>query len=149
MPLIEQRSVKKFNGAVPRERDTRLWWRCLSSVIVGIAIVFGFAVAAQQHFAAHEFSVENVKLQREREQLKIEQKRLLLERETALSLDRLKQKAEKIGLQGPTVNQISALPTAPENTQATGTKISPQPIVKTQSNPNVAKTNSLDKVLSR
>jgi cell division protein FtsL len=122
MPVIEQRSVKNFNGVVPRERDARQWRRCLSSVVVGILMVVGFAIAAQQHFAAHEFSVENVKLQREREQLKIEQKRLLLERETALSLDRLKRKAEKIGLQGPTVNQISQLPAVPENAEAEGIK---------------------------
>ena len=102
---------------MPRERDLRQWWRGLSSVIVGITVVIGFALAARQHFAAHEFSVENVKLQRECEQLKTEQKRLLLEREMALSLDRLKQKAVKIGLQGITVNQISALPATPENSE--------------------------------
>ncbi len=117
MPVIEQRSVKKYNGAVPRERDLRQWWRGLSSIAVGIMVVLGFAVAARQHFTAHEFSVENVKLQRECEQLKNEQKRLLLEREMALSLDRLKQKAVKIGLQGITVNQITALPAMSENSE--------------------------------
>ena len=122
MPLIEQRSVKKFNGAVPRERDTGQWWRCLLIIVIGITVVIGFAVAARQHFTACEFSVENVKLQLEREQLKSEQKRLLLEREMALSLDRLKQKAEKIGLQGITVNQISALPATSENSAANETK---------------------------
>lgn len=122
MPLIEQRSVKKLNGAVRRERDLRLWWQCLSSIVVGIAVVLGFAAAAQQHFAAHEFSVENVKLQREREQLKIEQKRLLLERETALSLDRLRQKAEKMGLQGLTANQITELPAVSEMAKTDQTK---------------------------
>lgn len=140
MPLIEQRSVKKFNGAVPRERDTRLWWRCLLSVVIGITIVIGFALAAQQHFAAHEFSVENVKLQREREQLRTEQKRLLLEREIALSLDRLKQKAEKIGLQGLTVNQISQLPALSENAEADRMKTYISSALKTPSNPNAAKT---------
>ena len=107
---------------MPRERDLRQWWQCLSSVIVGITVVIGFAVAARQHFAAHEFSVENVKLQREREELKSEQKRLLLERETALSLDHLKQKAVKIGLQGVTANQITALPAMSENSESDAVK---------------------------
>lgn len=106
---IEQRSVKKFNGKVPRERDSRLWWQCVGGVAVGILLVVGFAIAAQRHFAAHECSLQNVELQRERDRLIAEQKRLLLERENALSLDELKKKAQKIGLQSLTAEQINAL----------------------------------------
>jgi hypothetical protein len=76
---------------------------------VGIFLVVGFAIAAQRHFAAHEYSLQNVELQRERERLIAEQKRLLLERENALSLEALKKKAKKIGLQELTAEQINAL----------------------------------------
>ena len=106
MPF-EQRSVKKLNGELPRQRDSSLWWQCVSAVFIGVMLVGGFTFAAHGHFVAREFSVKNVELQRERERLKNEQKRLLLEREMVMSLDRLKRKALKIGLQEPTVNQIS------------------------------------------
>ena len=72
-------------------------------------MVVGFAIAAQRHFAAHEYSLHNVELQRERERLIAEQKRLLLERENALKLEELKKKAKKIGLQELTAGQINAL----------------------------------------
>lgn len=106
--MLNQRSVKNLNGKVRRERDSRFWRHCLYSVLIGIVIVTGFSLAIQQHFAAHQFSVKNVELHRERERLKSEQKRLLLERETVVSLDRLKQKAEKIGLRELTVSQIDS-----------------------------------------
>lgn len=106
---INQRSAKNLNGTVRRERDSRFWRRCLCCVLIGTVIVAGFALAVQQHFAAHQYSVQNVELHRERERLKTEQKRLLLERETVASLDRLKQRAEKIGLQELEVNQINSL----------------------------------------
>lgn len=106
---IEQRSARRYNGKVSRERDARLWWQCVGAVAVGVLLVVGFAFAAQRHFAAHECNLQNVALERERERLVAEQKRLLLERETALSLEELKKKAKKIGLQEITAEQINAV----------------------------------------
>lgn len=108
---IEQRSVRKFNGEVPRERDSRLWWQCVGGVIVGILLVGGFAHAAKQHFDAYGHGLKTVELQCERNRLKVEQKRLLLERENAVSLDELKKKAKKLGLEELSVEHLNALGT--------------------------------------
>ncbi|MEP6924293.1 MAG: hypothetical protein ABI954_07495 [Pyrinomonadaceae bacterium] len=132
--LGEQRSVKKFNGEILRERDLRLWWQCFCSILVGILVVVGFAFAVQQHFATYEFSVKNVELQRQRERLKTEQKRLLFERETVVSLDRLKQRAEKIGLREPTATQINELVAMPNNIEADGQKMSASSTIAAKQN---------------
>jgi cell division protein FtsL len=82
----------------------------MSGLAIGIVLVGGFAAAAQQHFAAHQHSVRNVELQRERDRLRNERQRLLLKREAALSPAQLEKKAQKIGMRTPSAEQINQLP---------------------------------------
>lgn len=126
MRIEQQRSARNLNGKVSRERDWRLWWQCVGAVAVGVLLVVGFAVAAQRHITAHECSLQNVVLERERERLLAEQKRLLLEREETLSLEELRKKAKKIGMQEVTAGQINALGGSAQNTM--------QPQLKTRPN---------------
>jgi cell division protein FtsL len=103
---FEKRLGRKYNGEVRRERDWRLWWQCVGALAIGLLLVGGFSAAAQQHFSAHRQSIENVVLERERDKLRDEQKRLILEREAALSLEELKKKARLLGMQEIRARQI-------------------------------------------
>ncbi len=103
---MRDRTTLKIKNQVEQEHDHSIWWRCLCGLIVGIFVVGGFAFAAQQHFAAIENSAKNVELQRQREKLKNERQRLLLEREAALSPSHLEKLARNIGLQNVSFRQI-------------------------------------------
>ena len=106
----QERAAQKFNAPVTRERDLRLWWKCMGGLAIGIFMVGGFSIAAQQHFTAYQYSVRNVELQRERNRLRNEQNRLMLEREAALAPAQLEKKAFKIGMKTLTAEQINELP---------------------------------------
>lgn len=106
----QERSAQRLNAKVPRERDLGLWWKCLGGLAIGILLVGAFASAVQQHFAAYQYSVRNVELQRERDRLRNERQRLLLEREAALAPAQLQKKAVRIGMKTPTAEQIHQLP---------------------------------------
>lgn len=104
---LQQRSARKFNRSMPREKDSRLWWNAVLGLMVGVLLVAGFAFAANKHFAAHQASQRNVEMQREIERLKAERQRLLAGREAALAPQKLQKLAEKIGLQTPVAAQIN------------------------------------------
>ena len=106
---MEHRRATNLNNKAVLQRDSRQWRRCVVALLIGVALVVGFAAAAQSHFAAHQCSTENARLQRERERLKNEQQRLLHEREMMLQPAALIQRAEKIGLQTRTVNNLDAV----------------------------------------
>lgn len=106
---IEQRSVKKLNAEIPRERDSRLWWNCVGGLFIGMLVVGGIAVGAQARLAAHETGAENVELERKLDKLKAERDRLLLERNNSLAPEELKKRAKKIGMQEITAEQLNPL----------------------------------------
>lgn len=97
----------KIKNEIRHEHDNRRLGRCVFGVIAGILIAAGFAFAAQQHFTAVEQSMRNVQMQRERERLKNEQKRLIYEREMAASPTQLEDRAKKIGLQNVSAQQLN------------------------------------------
>lgn len=103
---MQERAQPKIKNQVHQERDGRVWWACVVGVIGGILVAAGFAYAAHQHFTALESGAKNVELRKQREQLKNERKRLMLERETALSPEHLEKSALKIGLQSLNAKQI-------------------------------------------
>jgi preprotein translocase subunit SecF len=106
---MNDNSTLKIRNEIRHEHDNRRLGRCIFGVIAGILIATGFAFAAQQHFTALEQSMRNVEMQRERERLKNEQKRLIYEREMAASPDQLELRARKIGLQNVSVQQLNSL----------------------------------------
>lgn len=102
----QERAAQKFNAPVERERDLRLWWKCIGGLAIGVFMVGGFSIAAQQHFTAYQHSVRNIELQRERDRLRNERNRLMLEREAALAPAQLEKKAFRIGMRTPASEQI-------------------------------------------
>lgn len=121
---FESRSAKNYNGEVPRQRDARLWWKCIGGVFIGLMLVGSIAVSAKQRHEAHECSQQNVELQRERERLITEKKRLEVERENALKLDELKKRAKKIGMRELTAEHINSFnPPATETSKKSAAKL--------------------------
>lgn len=106
---MKGRQTLKIKNEIYHERDNRSLRRCILGVVAGILIACGFGFAAQQHFTAVEQSIRNVEMQRERERLKNEQKRLIFEREIAASPAQLEIRARKIGLQNVSALQINSL----------------------------------------
>lgn len=104
---MNDNSTRKIKNEIRHERDGRHLSQCIIAVIGGIFIACGFAFAAQQHFNAVQCSARNVEMQRERERLKTEHKRLIFEREMATSPAQLEKRARKIGLQNVNVAQIN------------------------------------------
>jgi preprotein translocase subunit SecF len=104
---MNDNSTLIIKNEIRHEHDNRRLGRCVFGVIAGILIAAGFAFAAQQHFTALEQSIRNVEMQRERERLKREQKRLIFEREMAASPAQLEVRARKIGLQNVSVQQLN------------------------------------------
>ena len=104
---MNDRTTLKIKNEIRHEHDNRSLGKCIFGVVAGILIAVGFAFAAQQHFTALEQSIRNVEMQRERERLKNEQKRLIYEREMAASPDQLELRARKIGLQNISVQQLN------------------------------------------
>jgi cell division protein FtsL len=104
---MKDNSTLKIKNEIYHERDGRHLSRCVLGVIGGILIACGFAFAAHQHFSALQCSARNVEMQRERERLKTEHKRLIFEREMATSPSQLETRARKIGLQNLSVAQIN------------------------------------------
>lgn len=104
---MNENTTLKIKNEIRHERDERHLRRCIAGVVAGILVAAGFAFAAQQHFSALQFSAQNVEMQRQRERLRVEQKRLIFEREMASSPEQLETRARKIGLQNVSVEQIN------------------------------------------
>ncbi|MDQ4121160.1 MAG: hypothetical protein M3209_06920 [Acidobacteriota bacterium] len=126
-------STLKIKNKIRHEHDNRSLSRCVFGVLAGILIAAGFAFAAQQHFTAVEQSIRNVQMQKERERLKKEQKRLIYEREMAASPAQLEIRARKIGLQNISVEQLNRLgENVLESSENEQTNLSRQITEKTQ-----------------
>lgn len=106
---MKDNSTLKIKNEIKHECDTRVWWRCVIGAIGGLLVATGFAFAAQQHFSAVETSAENVRMQKELNRLRSEQKRLIFEREMAASPSQLEARARKIGLQNISAEQINGM----------------------------------------
>lgn len=91
----------------PKRRESGEYTRFILILFVAFALLGGFALSARKHFAALEYSFRNVRLKKEIERLKNEQRELLLKRESVLSPAELEKKAHKLGLQRLSGSQIS------------------------------------------
>ena len=80
-----------------REHETLSWKFTLLTIVCILFLVVGFFGAARQHFASIDFGIKNSKLRRQIDNLKQEKRRLLLDKEVALSPFEMKKSAQKIG----------------------------------------------------
>lgn len=96
------------NYIVRRERDPRSLRRLLLLLVCGIFLAGGFLFAANLYFKSVHYGYQNEELRRERDRLLEDQRRLLLEREAAVSPVNLERAARKIGMKSATPDQIGS-----------------------------------------
>ncbi|HYE66441.1 MAG TPA: hypothetical protein VD966_12715 [Pyrinomonadaceae bacterium] len=96
------------NSAIRRERDVRALSRLALLLFCGLVLAGGFVFAAGQHFAAVRYGYQSEELRRERTRLLEEQRRLLLEREQAMSPANLERAARGIGMHPVQPAQVDA-----------------------------------------
>ena len=115
--LPENKSTKKNK----RESDSIPWRYCLMTLFCGLFLVVGFFFAARQHFSSIDYGIKNSRLRKQIDELESEKRRLILEKEIALSPAEIKKAAKKIGLMAITAGNIEVFrnnPQTPENPKA-------------------------------
>jgi cell division protein FtsL len=100
--------TKQRNFTVHRERDTRMFSRLLILFLCGAVLSGGFLFAASRHFKAINYGYKNEQLRKEHERLLEEQRRLMAERETAVSPVNLERAARQIGMKPASAQQINS-----------------------------------------
>ncbi len=113
----------KFTKKNKRERDPIPWRYCLMTLFCGLFLVVGFFFAARQHFSSIDYGIKNSKLRKQLDELEGEKRRLILEKEIALSPAEIKKSAKKIGLAVMTASNLEVFrsgssPQTPENSKA-------------------------------
>lgn len=91
---------------VRRERDPMPWRYCILTLVCGLLFVSGFFLAATNHFSSMDYGMKNAKLRRQIEEIKSQNRRLLLSREISLSPAGIKKAGLKIGLSELTATNI-------------------------------------------
>ena len=82
-----------------RERDMGALMRLALLLACGLVLAGGFVYAAGQHFAAVQYGYKSEALRLDQAQLLEEQRRLMLERERAMTPEHLGAEARKLGMQ--------------------------------------------------
>ncbi len=97
---MRKRTLPKVKNTqkIQRERDLLPWRYCLLTLVCGLFLVVGFFFAARQHFSSIEFGIKNSRLKNQLEEVVAEKRRLLLEKEVALTPTEIKKAAKKLGL---------------------------------------------------
>jgi hypothetical protein len=83
---------------VKRERDSIPARYCAVAIICGLILLAGFFFAAKQHFAGIDYGFKSSELQKEKQKIEAEQRRLRATRESAQSPPEIEKAAQKIGL---------------------------------------------------
>ena len=121
-----------------RESEPIPWRYCLMTLICGLFLVVGFFFAARQHFSSMDYGIKNSKLRKQIDELESEKRRLILEKEIALSPGEIKKAAKKIGLTAMTASNIEVYRNVSQTTEkpqaekisATKTAEKPAPEIK-------------------
>ncbi len=92
---------------IRRERDPIPWKYCALTLVCGLLLVSGFFMAARLHFSSMDFGIQNAKLRRQVEKLKSEKRRMILEREMAISV--ISKSAIKLGFRESTASNIEVV----------------------------------------
>ncbi len=96
------KKIKRESGSIP-------WRYTLLTLFCALFLVAGFFFAARQHFSSIEYGIKNSKLRKQLDELEGEKRRLILEKEIALSPAEIKKAAKKIGMTAMTANNIEVV----------------------------------------
>lgn len=107
--MIRRVPSKQRNSFVKRERDPRALLRLALLLLGGLLLASGFVYAGGQHFAALRLGYETEKLRSALNTAREDQRRLILEREAAVSPARLELAARRLGMQPMQPSQIDPL----------------------------------------
>lgn len=121
---MRKRTLPKTKNSpkIKRERDPLPWRYCLLTIVCGFALVAGFFFAARQHFSSIEYGIKNSKLKNQLEEVVAEKRRLLLEKEIALTPSEIKKAAKKMGFYEATPENASYQPSQIKNEKASADK---------------------------
>jgi len=97
------------NTPVVREREQGALTRLALILGCGFILAGGFVYAGIQHFTALRLGYQTEKLRAQLDNAREDQRRLMLERETASSPARLERAARQLGMQPLQANQIDPL----------------------------------------
>ena len=104
--MVRRVPSKHKNTPVVRHADSGSIVRLAALLLCGLVIAGGFVYAGGRHFAALKLGYETEKLRTQLETEREQQRRLLLERETAASPARLERAARQLGMQPMLPSQI-------------------------------------------
>jgi len=149
----------------PSERISRLqrpqasgWQYYVVAVVCCVVLVAGFLLAARQHFSSMEYGLQNSKLRRQLDELQSEKRRLLLNREVAVSPIELRKAVRRIGFidtpatQSQDIRQPNSSAQRPIPTAINAMKATDRPankVMKTVLSSPVAKSGPLGKQANR
>ncbi|MGI8885098.1 MAG: hypothetical protein ACR2IA_12730 [Pyrinomonadaceae bacterium] len=103
--LPQTKTAKKSR----RERDPIPWRYTLLTLFCALFLVAGFFFTARQHFSSIDYGMKNSKLRKQLDELEGEKRRLILEKEIALSPAEIKKAAKKIGMTAMTASNIEVI----------------------------------------
>ncbi len=109
--MVRRVPSKQRNARVTRERDGGVLLRLALLLLCGLTLAGGFVYAGVQHFAALKLGYETQNLRKIRDSLGEDQRRFLLERESAASPARLERAARQLGMQPMQAAQLDPLKT--------------------------------------
>jgi hypothetical protein len=81
----------------PQRPQASNWQYYTVATVCCAVLVAGFFFAARQHFSSMEYGMQNSKLRRQLDELQSEKRRLLLNREIAISPTELKKAVRRVG----------------------------------------------------
>ncbi|MDQ3133077.1 MAG: cell division protein FtsL [Acidobacteriota bacterium] len=138
--LPQTKTAKKSR----RDRDPIPWRYTLLTLFCALFLVAGFFFAARQHFSSIDYGMKNSKLRKQLDELEGEKRRLILEKEIALSPAEIKKAAKKIGMTTMTASNIEVVGGNPKIAETIKTeKISTfKAAEKTPSEPKPAQTTA-------
>jgi cell division protein FtsL len=113
--MVRRVPSKHQNTLVSRETESGAFARLALLLICGLVLAGGFVYAGGRHFAALKIGYQTQKLRTDLEKAREEQRRLMLEREAAVSPARLEIAARKLGMQPMQPAQIDPLKRANES----------------------------------
>ncbi len=112
--MVRRVPSKHKNARVTREYDRDALTRLSLLLVCGLVLAGGFIYAGGRHFASLRLGYQSQKLRAELENQKEEQRRLILERESASSPVRLERAARQLGMQPMVASQVDPLKAAVE-----------------------------------
>ena len=92
----------------PQRSQSTNWQYYTVATVCCAVLVAGFFFAARQHFSSMEYGLQNSKLRRQLDELQSEKRRLLLNREVAISPAELKKAVRRVGfVDTPSIQSVA------------------------------------------